>query len=75
MADEFDTSDTAHPRPISAAFQEGGSAWPRRRGSGSAFMLDADGDHAYEQMTVQGSEQRRAGRGRLSTCGRYDARR
>lgn len=56
MANEFDTSDTAHPRPISAAFQEGGSVPGLGGGaSGSAFMLDADGDHAYEQMAVQGA--------------------
>ncbi len=49
-ANGFDTSDTAHPRPISAAFQESGGA-----GTGSAALLDADGDHAYEQMSLAGS--------------------
>ncbi len=50
IVDGFDTSDTAHPRPINAAFQEGGGA-----GVGSASMLDSDGNHAYEQMTIAGS--------------------
>ncbi len=55
-ANEFDTSDAVHPRPISAAFQEGGNPTILGGGgSGSASMLDADGDHAYEQLAVQGT--------------------
>ena len=50
-ANGFDTSDTAHPRPINAGFQEAGSG----AGVGSAALLDADGDHAYEQMSLAGS--------------------
>lgn len=50
MVDSFDSSDTAHPRPISAAYAEGGGA-----GVGSALLLDSDGDHAYEQLSIAGS--------------------
>lgn len=46
----FDTSDTAHPRPIGAAFDEAGGA-----GVGSAALLDSNADNAYEQMTIGGS--------------------
>ena len=50
MVDGYDTSDTAHPRPINTAFQEAFGA-----GVGSSTLLDADGDHAYEQMMIAGS--------------------
>ena len=52
----FDTSDTAHPRPINAAFAEAGGG----PGVGSASLIDSDGDHAYEQMSVGGSSGRGA---------------